>query len=412
VGEAPGITACVLGDARYARNVATDESLAPMTVDVSASTDFLTLVRQQPRGKLKVYIGSAAGVGKTYRMLVEAHELRRRGVDVVIGFIETHGRAETAERLGELEAVPRKRVEFRGVAMEDMDVDAVLVRHPEIAIVDELAHTNVPGLKHRKRWEDVIELLEAGTNVITAVNVQHLESLNDIVQRTLGVTVRETVPDWVVAQADQVVNIDLSAEDLRQRLLEGKIYRSEKIQSALANFFTEENLTTLRELALREVASSVDRAREQIVRREAGETAPVAAERVLVAMSSNPPYTARLLRKASRIAGRLNTDWYCVYVQTPEERADRIDSIIQRKLVDNIQLAQSLGAEVVKLEGEDVGATLCRFAVEKGVSIIIIGQTSRSRWHRLRHRSVLETIVNNEDGLDVLVVALSDHETP
>jgi two-component system sensor histidine kinase KdpD len=371
------------------------------------ASDFLELVRQRPRGRLKVYIGSAAGVGKSYRMLAEAHQLKKRGVDVVVGFIEPHGRGETAAQIGDLEVVARRKVEYRGVVLEDMDVDAVRRRHPEVAVVDELAHTNVPGLKHRKRWEDVIELLESGVNVISAVNVQHLESLNDVIQRTLGVTVRETVPDWGVTQADQVVNIDLSAEDLRQRLLEGKIYGPEKIQTALANFFTEENLTTLRELALREVASSVDRAREAIVRREAGGgQTPVATDRVLVAMSSDPPRTASLLRTASRIAGRLNSDWYCVYVQTPEERADRIDSAVQRRLVENIQLAQLLGAEVVKLEGHDVAGALCTFALEKGASLIIVGQTSRSRWYHFRHRSVIGDLVNNGDGLDILVVSL------
>lgn len=368
--------------------------------------DFLQLVRQRPRGRLKVYIGSAAGVGKSYRMLGEAHELRGRGVDVVVGFIEPHGRGETAAQVGDLELVPRRKVEYRGVMLEDMDVDAIRARRPEVAIVDELAHTNVPGLRHRKRWEDVIELLESGINVISAVNVQHLESLNDVIQRVLGVTVRETVPDWVVTQADQVVNIDLAAEDLRQRLLEGKIYSAEKIPSALSNFFTEENLTTLRELALREVASSVDRVREAIVRREASDSrTPVATDRVLVAMSSDPPRTAELLRTASRVAGRLNSDWYCVYVQTPEERADRIDSVVQRRLVENIQLAQSLGAEVVKLEGEDVAATLCNFALGKGVSMIIVGQSTRSRWYHLRHGSVIDDLVGNRCGIAVLVVS-------
>lgn len=375
----------------------------------SGESDFLELVRQRPRGRLKVYIGSAAGVGKSYRMLAEAHELKRRGVDVVVGFIEPHGRSDTAAQVGDLEVIPRRKVEYRGVVLEDMDVDAVRDRRPEVAIVDELAHTNVPGLRHRKRWEDVIELLEVGINVISAVNVQHLESLNDVIQRTLGVTVRETVPDWVVMQADQVVNIDLSAEDLRQRLMEGKIYSTEKIASALTNFFTEENLTTLRELALREVASSVDRVREAIVRREAGDSqAAVATERLLVAMSSDPPRTAGLLRTASRIAGRLSSDWYCVYVQTPAERADRIDSAVQRRLVENIQLAQSLGAEVVKLEGSGVAAALCGFALERGVSLIIVGQTSRSRWYHLRHRSVIDDLVDNKNGLDVLVVSLPE----
>ena len=374
-------------------------------------SDFLTLVRQRERGKLKLYIGSAAGVGKTYRMLNEACALRNRGVDVVIAFVETHARADTEAQIGDLEIVPRKRIEYRGVTLEEMDVEAVLARHPDIAVVDELAHTNVPGAKHAKRWQDVMELLDEGINVISAVNVQHLESLNDVVAQTLGVTVRETVPDWVVATADQVVNLDISAQDLRQRLQEGKIYPKEKIQAALANFFTEENLTTLRELALREVASSVDRTREQIVRREAGEApAPKTVDRVLVALSSDPPQSAVLLRKASRIAGRLNTDWYCVYVQTPDEAADRIDSTVQRRLVDNIQLAQALGAEVVKLTGTDVAATLLKFASEKGVTVILTGQSRRPWYQRPFRGSVVAQLVKNTQGLDVLVASGVDRE--
>ena len=240
------------------------------------------------------------------------------------------------------------------------------------------------------------------------MNVQHVESLNDVVASTLGVTVRETVPDWVVASADQVINLDISSEDLRQRLREGKIYKADRIDPALRNFFTDENLTTLRELALREVAGAVDRSREEIVRRATGEVptiAPRTVERVLVAMSSNPPYTASLLRKASRIAGRLNTDWYCVYVQTAAERADRIDSTVQRTLVSNIQLAQTMGAEVVKLEGDDVADALCRFATKKGVTLIIVGQSKRSRLHHLVKGSVVDQLVNNAQGLDVLVVS-------
>jgi two-component system sensor histidine kinase KdpD len=370
--------------------------------------DFLELVTQKERGKLKLYIGSAAGVGKTYRMINEAHDLSRRGIDVVIGFVETHQRAETEAQLHDVEVVPRQQVAYRGVTLEEMDVDAIIARHPQVAVVDELAHSNVPGVRHRKRWEDVQELLDEGINVISAVNVQHLESLNDVVASTLGVTVRETVPDWVVASADQVVNLDISSEDLRQRLREGKIYKADKIDAALRNFFTDENLTTLRELALREVAGAVDRSREEIVRRETG-AAPAAAprtvERILVAMSSSPPYTAALLRKASRIAGRLNTDWYCVYVQTEDERADRIDSTIQRTLVKNIQLAQTLGAEVVKLGGNDVADALCEFAAKKGVTLLIVGQSKRSKWHHFRKGSVVQRLIENAQGLDVLVVS-------
>jgi two-component system sensor histidine kinase KdpD len=362
------------------------------------------------RGKLKVYIGSAAGTGKTYRMLQEGHDLRRRGSDVVVGFVETHGRAETAAQVGDLEVVPRMRIQYRGVTLEEMDVDAVIARRPQVALVDELAHTNVPGARNGKRWQDVMLLLDEGINVISAVNVQHLESLNDVLQRELGVTVRETVPDWVVGQADQVVNLDISAQDLRQRLREGKIYQRDRIEAALANFFTDENLTTLRELALREVASSVDRRREEIVRRAGSGGVPArrTVDRVMACLSSDPPLSRVLLRKASRIAGRLNTDWFCVYVQTPEERADRIDSTVQRRLVDNIQLAQSLGAEVVKLEGEDVAATLGRFAQERGVTLAIVGETRRSWWHRLRRGSIVDRLLETPAHLDVLVVSAAD----
>ena len=380
----------------------------------AGTSDFLALVRQRERGKLKVYIGSAAGTGKTYRMLQEAHDLRRRGVDVVVGFVEPHGRAETLAQIGDLEVVSRKKIEYRGVTLEEMDVDAVIARRPQVALVDELAHTNVPGARNGKRWQDVLLLLDEGINAITAVNVQHIESLNDVLERELGVTIRETVPDWVVGQADQVVNLDISAEDLRQRLREGKIYQPDKIQTALANFFTDENLTTLRELALRETASSVDRSREEIVRRQEG--GGVAAprrtvDRVMVCLSSDPPLSRALLRKGSRIAGRLNSDWFCVYVQTPGERADRIDSTLQRHLVENIQIAQSLGAEVVKLDGTDVARALVRFAAERGVTLAIVGATRRSRWYRLRRGSIVERLMAPHAGLDVLVVSADEVET-
>lgn len=368
-------------------------------------------LERRDRGTLKLYIGSAAGVGKSYRMLNEAHELRERGVDVVIAFIETHGRVDTAAQLRDLEVVPRQRIEYRGVELEEMDLDAVRSRAPQIAIVDELAHSNVPGVSHRKRWEDVVALQDAGINVIAAVNVQHVESLNNVIASTLGVTVRETVPDWVLASAEEVISLDISAEDLRQRLRDGKIYQADKIEASLRNFFTDENLTTLRELALREVASSVDRAREAIVRRdEAGAHQNVrgSVDRVMVAMSSNPPYTAALLRKASRIAGRLNSDWYCVYVQTPDERADRIDSTIQRTLVANIQLAQSMGAEVVKLVGDDVATALAAFAHERGVALMIVGESTRRSWRDWRRRSVVSALISAPRSFDVLVAATNN----
>src|ERR1700682_672863 len=374
------------------------------------TTEFVELLKSRERGKLKVYIGSAAGGGKTFRMLQEAHDLRRRRIDVVVGFVESHGRAETASQIADMEVVPRRKIAYRGVTLEEMDVDAVIARAPEVVIVDELAHTNVPGSRHPKRWQDVELLRDEGISVISAVNVQHLESLNGIIAETLGVTVRETIPDWVVTDADQVLNLDISAEDLRQRLTDGKIYAAEKIPAALANFFTEENLTTLRELALREVASNVDRLRESITRGDVRKTPQSVrtVDRLLVALPSQLTLTGELLRKASRIAGRLNLDWYCVYVQTPDERADRIDATVQRKLVDNIQKAQSMGAEVVKLEGTDVAATLTQFAVEHGVTLIVAGQSRRSWWQHITRGSVIDKLVNNSRDIDVLVVSFND----
>jgi two-component system sensor histidine kinase KdpD len=389
-------------------------SIAPQTAPEPETSEFVELLKSRERGKLKVYIGSAAGVGKTYRMLQEAHDLRSRGIDVVVGFIETHGRAETAAQVRDLEVIPRRKIAYRGVTLEEMDVDAVIARVPGVVIVDELAHTNVPGSRHAKRWQDVELLRDEGISVVSAVNVQHLESLNDIVAETLGVTVRETIPDWVVTDADQVVNLDISAEDLRQRLTDGKIYATEKIPAALANFFTEENLTTLRELALREVASNVDRFRESIARGETVRKTPQSVrtvDRLLVALPSQLTLTEELLRKASRIAGRLNLDWYCVYVQTPDERADRIDATVQRKLVDNIQKAQSMGAEVVKLEGTDVASTLVQFAVEHGVTLIVAGQSRRTWWQHVTRGSVIDKLVNNTMDIDVLVVSFDDRRS-
>ena len=265
---------------------------------------FLDLEAQPQRGRLKVYIGAAAGVGKTYRMLEEAHQLRDRGVDVVLGLIETHGRRETAERIGNLEIVPRRKISYREVTLEEMDVDAVIARKPEVVIVDELAHTNAPGSAHEKRYQDVEQIIGTGINVITAINIQHVESLNALMRRITGVDVRETVPDSFLARADQIVNIDVPVEALRERLREGKIYPQEQIEHALKNFFKPSNLASLRELALQEVARSLDRQRldREALKREGGRRAKV-IERIMVGISSNAADTGQLLRKASRIAG-------------------------------------------------------------------------------------------------------------
>lgn len=377
--------------------------------DVPLAASFYEILQRRERGKLKVYIGSAAGTGKTYRMLQEAHELRKRGIDVVLGFIETHGRAETGAQLGDLEQLPRRRISYRGVTLEELDFHGVLARRPQVVIVDELAHTNVPGSAHRKRWQDVLALLDEGINVISAVNVQHLESLNDVLMRSLGIAVRETVPDWVVFGADQLINLDISTEDLRQRLLEGKIYQPDKVPTALANFFTDENLATLRELALREVASSVDRRREEIMRRDEGaHSERRTVDRILVAMSSRPELAHALVRKGSRIAGRLNSDWSCVWVETINETPDRIDATTQRKLSDAVVLAQTLGGEYVTVHGTDVAASLVDAAVMRGATLIVVGQSRRATWQRWWKGSVVDRLVRNTRGLDVLVVSLAE----
>jgi two-component system sensor histidine kinase KdpD len=370
--------------------------------------DFLELVERSRRGRLKLYIGFAAGVGKTWRMLEEAHALRRRGVDVVAAFVETHGRAETAALIGDLEVVPRRSTEYRGVLVEELDLEAVLRRKPAVAIVDEIPHTNVPGSKNRKRYQDVLDILGAGINVIGALNIQHLESLNGLISRNTGVTVRETVPDSFLEHADQVVNLDLAVEDLLERLKAGKIYPKDKIPWALEHFFRDANLATLRELSLREVAESLDRSAAQ--RSVPGAPAPRAAGRVMVCLSSNPPHALALLRRGSRMAGRLNTDWYVVYVETPREAPERIDSEAQRHLLGNIDKARELGAEVMRLKASDPAAALVDFARSHGVSDIIIGRTELPWWRRVLHHSVLDELVREATGLDLHIVSFSEEE--
>ena len=374
--------------------------------------DFLELVERLRRGRLKLYIGFAAGVGKTYRMLEEAHALGKRGVDVVVGFVETHGRADTAALVHGLEVVPRRVLAYRGMNVEEMDLDAIVARRPEIAIVDEVAHTNVPGSRHAKRYEDVDVLLDAGINVIGAFNIQHLESLNDLVAEATGVEIRETVPDTFLEQADQVVNLDLAVEDLLERLRAGKIYAPEKATRALENFFKKDKLTTLRELALREVAESLGRAALANGREEPGEetTPRQGSERVMVCISSRSPRAATLLRRGSRLAGRLNTDWYVVYVEAPDEAPDRIDSATQRILHANIQKARELGAEVVQLQGKDVVTALLDFARSHAVAHILIGRTHSSFWRHLMRGDFVRRMVREADDFDLHICGLPERE--
>ena len=283
------------------------------------------MIRRSQRGRLKVYLGYGPGVGKTYRMLLEAHRLKGEGIDVVVGLVETHGRAETAKLIEGLEVVPRRKVEYHQIIVEEMDVDAVIARHPQVAIVDELAHTNVPGSKNGKRYQDVQDILAAGIHVISTLNIQHLESLYNTVEQLIGVKVRERIPDSVLAEADQIINIDLSAEDLQQRLREGKIYPTERVETSLDNFFTRPNLEHLRELALRELASQIDFKRRETASEKVAAPTDGSPDQIMVCLSSRRPNSARLLRYASRLAGRLNRNWYAVYVQTPSEEPTVIE---------------------------------------------------------------------------------------
>ena len=381
-----------------------------MALDRKRPEDFLELVERAKRGRLKVYIGPAAGVGKTYQMLEEAHALKRRGVDVVLAFIETHGRAETEALVEGLEVIPRRRMDYRGVTVEEMDLDAVLKRHPQLAVVDELAHTNIPGSRNRKRYQDVLELLEAGINVICAFNVQHLESLNDLVKQATDVVVRETIPDSFLKQADQVVNLDLAVEDLIERLRAGKIYSQEKVNWALEHFFKPEKLSMLREIALREVAESIDRTVSAQARSDENSHRAVASERVMVCIASRTPHSAMLLRRASRLAGRLNTDWYVVYVETPKENPLRIDAEAQRHLIDTEQKARELGAEVVRLSAKDPVPALLEFARTHGVGHIVIDRTRKSWWRQLLGQSVMARLVREAAGFDLHIVSFEGEE--
>ena len=367
--------------------------------------DFLDRVPQSRKGRLKVYLGGAAGVGKTYRMLEEAHQLRQQGQDVVIGFVETHGRVETAARVGDLELVPLREIPYRGVTLEEMDVDAILARKPDVAIVDELAHTNVSGSRHNKRYQDVEELIANGVGVITAFNVQHLESLNQMVRRITGVDIRETVPDTFLAHADQVVTVDVPVEELRQRLREGKIYPPDRVEQALKNFFKPANLAALRELALREVARDQSRQREELelLKREGGRRTHV-TDRLMVCLSSNPDGSDDILRKAARTAAQMNAEWYAVHVETPDESVQKISTSNFRALLDNVNLAAELGGEVVWLKATDVIKTLTDFARDKQITRIIVGRTHPTLWNRILGRSMTNRLLASAAEFDIEVI--------
>ena len=363
---------------------------------------FLRMIRHAQRGRLKVYLGYCPGVGKTYQMLQEGHRLKDDGIDVVIGLVETHGRADIANLAEGLEVVPRRRQEYRGVPVEEMDVEAILARKPQVALIDELAHTNVPGSANQKRYQDAQDILAAGIHVITTLNVQHLESLYNMVEKAVGVKVRERLPDSVLAEADQIVDVDLSTEDLQKRLEEGKIYPRERIQTALSNFFRTSNLEKLRELTLRELASQIDFRRRETEEKESD----ITPDQVMVCLSSRGPNSDKLLRYASRLAGRLNRNWYAVYVQTPSEEATVIDARTQRLLSDTLTLAKQLGALVFTYKGDDIVDTILRFAKEYRVGHIIIGRPGSKPFFKKfgKNKDVVGNLIKNAVGITIIIL--------
>src|SRR5579871_4967483 len=365
----------------------------------------IKLDQQPPEpAKLRIYIGAAPGVGKTYHMLEDAHQMRAQGIDVIIGLVEPHGRKETSDQIGDLEVVPLRTIPYRGVELKEMDVDAILARHPQTVIVDELAHTNVPGSKNRKRYEDVLELLDAGINVMTAVNIQHLETLNDAVNRSADTVIRETVPDSFLKRADEVVNVDVTVNELRNRLRQGKIYAAEKVEQALANFFRIGNLNLLRELALRTTAEQVS-SRESAYRRTQGLEQAQTPEKVMVCLSTRPG-TERLLRVGARMAGRLNSNWYAVYVTRPEDDKGHGDPEAWHRLEEYQRMARDLGAQVVSLVDKNVSDALIRFAQQESISHVVFGQSARSRWDILLRGSVLNRFLAEVRDVTVQVVPM------
>ena len=363
---------------------------------------FLELIRQSRKGKFKLYIGMIAGVGKTYRMLKEARGLLKKGIDVQIGFIETHGREDTDRVLEGLPVIPRKKVFYKGKELEEMDLQAILNIHPEIVIVDELAHTNIPGSKHEKRWQDVVEILEAGINVISCVNIQHIDSLSGEIEELTGVTVQERIPDHLLGMADEILNIDLPADELITRLKEGKIYKEGTVEIALKNFFQPEKILQLRELALKEVAGQVERKIDTEIF-----SAKRRPEKFLACITTNQKTAKKIIRKTSRMANYYTSNWLVLYVQTSGEAFDKIRLSDQRFLLNNLKLATELGGEVVKVKSNNIAGTIFSVAVEKQISTILVGVPSYTLKKYLFHENTLRKLLKKLAGtkIDLIIVS-------
>jgi two-component system sensor histidine kinase KdpD len=364
---------------------------------------FLELIKRSRRGKFKVYIGMSAGVGKTYRMLLEAQALLRNGIDVKIGYIETHGRKETVAQLEGLPVIPRRKLFYKGKELEEMDLKAIISLRPEVVVVDELAHTNIEGSSNEKRWQDVMEILNAGINVISAVNIQHMESLNEEVQRITGATITERIPDKVLQMADEVVNIDLTADELIDRLKEGKIYDEKKVPLALSNFFQSERILQLRELALREVAHQVERK----IDIEIPKNIKLRPELFLACISTNDASAKVIIRKTARLSSYYRSKWFVLYVQTSRESSDKINLASQRHLINNMKLATQLGGEVLKVKSDQIAKAIWETAEKHDVTTICIGKPRFKFYQLIMKTAVFTQLLNKMSKTDIDLVILS-----
>ncbi|MFD2874149.1 sensor protein KdpD [Mucilaginibacter ximonensis] len=364
---------------------------------------FLELIRKSRRGKFKIYIGMSAGVGKTYRMLQEAHALLRSGVNIQIGYIETHFRAETHALLDGLPVIPRRKIFYKGKELEEMDLKAILNRHPEVVIVDELAHSNIEGSKNSKRWQDVMDILEAGINVISAVNIQHLESLNEEIESITGVSINERIPDKVLEMADEIVNIDLTADELIDRLKAGKIYDKAKVARALENFFRSEKILQLREIALKEVAHHLERK----IDTEIPKQIKLRPEKFLACISSNAETAKIVIRKTARLASYYRSPWIVLYVQSSNESLDRIKLDKQRYLINNFKLATELGAEVLKVKSDQITQTIMQVARDRDITTICIGKPHLSLFQVILRTPVFNGLLKNIAAAEIDLVILS-----
>jgi two-component system sensor histidine kinase KdpD len=364
---------------------------------------FLELIKRSRRGKFKIYIGMSAGVGKTYRMLLEAQALLRNGIDVKIGYIETHNRKETVAQLEGLPVIPRRKLFYKGKELEEMDLQGIINLRPEVVIVDELAHTNIEGSKNDKRWKDVADILNAGINVISAVNIQHIESLNEDIEKITGTAIRERIPDSILQFADEVVNIDLTADELIDRLKEGKIYDEKKVPLALSNFFQTDRILQLRELALKEVAHLLERK----IDIEVPKTIKLRPELILACISTNEASAKIIIRKTARLASYYRSKWFVMYVQTSHESSDNIRLSAQRFLINNLKLATELGAEVIRVKSDNVAKAIWETAEKYEITTICIGKPHFKFYQLVIKTAIFTQLLNKLSKTDVDLVILS-----